>query len=1124
MLERASTCFESGHRQLFRSPAQCLRTRRVLHSRFCHHAATQLSLPGWWAAASVLDQARAPPASVSRRPHGTFLDFLYPDKTLALLQRLAGGRRHVPETRRRRLLGAGVRPFSSAWGQPRRDEGMVDAEWADQAKQEMDALLRYSSAETELRRLLQRRTPGKQELAWQLYSACPGSMPDETVYALQNDLLEYLSQDRDFVVPRHLLHVFSQLPLSHRRTSSYRAAIVAYIALRMVGPAIQLFEEVCADKTHDTLHIGTEAILRRTIFDDQWDLSLRVFKIFLRQTPTLEGLPTPLQIRRGHTLNEIWGEITYLPELLENLDSFFHHVREFQHELKSSAELVETLSCFVMTFVPHVMDHVLDTYDRDEDFIQTWFVALFDTLHSLDLPTSACYEYAIKRMLALPRYQGYTHRRPLWRQLYERYRSQFLSQPEATHDVKPSRYLITEIIYFYGYENSLKQIDEHVKNLRSFYPNIPLKPGLLKFLIRTFADNGEDAQVVEHLNELQKYHAEHVDLKVLSSLLFVYARRADVDETTVQFRRIYDEFGLVPDTACWNMLLLAYVRADDLEGSLECFNQCTDSGAVPDLHTFGPLLDFCARRGDVEAFETLFTRAKQMGIPMDTNVRARSGYVQAFLNAGDAEGAEAIAQGMLKSWQAGSLTGHPLTHTWNLLIQHHALNMDIASSRECYRQMVENDIPLNAWTYGSLMRALIEVNQTNAAYKILRVTMAENNIKVYGLHYAIVMTGFLREGQVDLAVDAYERMIRSRTPQTESSRQASIKTLGIVDLARLRKRKAKHPNYRLLKVEQALQEMLITGTGQETAHRGPRHSRQFDLRNQIAVPQAYYGLLISLYTTRGAHAVCKKLIKQAEKAAPNTSDYTTSITLTATMMEAHRKAGEYAEVARCWELALDSASKLTKTLHQALYPEPAGLESDSLIDPIIRERFEQSHIANNRRQVLIKPLRIYIRSLLAQPEPSALQEAQRTIRDLLVKGFAVDVLVWNEFISALAQRNRLLDAFTICEAYLMPRFPGWRNLDPKYIRHDRPGYQLMEIRHHEVKKTTTMPRYKTLIILAKAYGQARQDERNGIGYDATREAWIAEILEDAAPMTIRAIQSMPRTHDRLQREYFHDTQ
>lgn len=983
-------------------------------------------------------------------------------------------------------------------------------------------LLTHSTALAELQKILRLREPGKQELAWQLYSAIPDSVLADGLDRLRSDFLDYLVQDGDPAVPGRVLQVFDQLPLSSRQPSSYRAAITAYVALRMVGPAIHLLEGTGTDKQYDMLHVGTDVILRRTIFDEQWDLSLRVFRAVLRQTPTIRGVPTPLQIRLGHTLPGIWKETIHLPELQGILQSFFHHVREFQHELRSSEELEEVLSCFVMTFVPQVIDSVLHAHKHDDNFLWSWFMKLFDDLHALNLPTSACYEYAIKRILELPRYQGYSNRANIWLELYRRYRRAYLDQPSPIPEARPSQNLIRQLIFYYGRNNGLRHIREHVQDLRSFYPNQPLRPGLLKFLIQFFAERGEDSEVYEYFGELQENYKNQVDLKVLSSLPFVYARRADINETAVQIRRIQDEFKLNPDTACWNILLLAYVRADDLDGALECFNNCIDRGVVPDIHTFGPLLDLCAQRGDVEAFEALFSRAKQMGIPLDADVRARSGYVQAFLNAGDAAGAKAIAQAMLRSWQIGTLRGHPLTHTWNLLIQHYALNRDIASSRKCYKQMVENNIPLDSWTYGSLMRALVEVKQTNAAYKILRVAMPKNNLQIHGLHYAIVMTGFLREGQVDRAMDTYKRMVKRKVPQSESSLQASIRTLGTVELAALNKRRARDPNYSMLKVEEALQDILVQGTGSETAHRGPRHSRQLDTRNYGAVPQAYFGLLISLYTARGAFAICRRLFKQAEEAAPDAANYTTSITLTTAIMEAHLKAGRHAEVGRCWEVARASAAKLTKTFHQVVHPSPAVPEFDSLTDPSVRERFEASHISNNRRQVLFKASRAYIRSLLAQPDSGALQEAQRTIRDLLVNGFTVDTFIWNEFVQHLTQRKRLIDAFTICEEYLMPRFPGWRDLIPNYIRHNRQGYQWMEIRHYDIKKTSVLPRYKTLVILAKAYGQIRRDERNGVGYDSSMGAWMREILEQLAPMTIRAIETMPRTDDKIQEKYFHN--
>jgi pentatricopeptide repeat-containing protein PET309 len=1127
MLERASTCLESGGRQLFRAPKPCLRSRRMLHSNFWHHGASDLSLPIWWATSSIFDPANgdvddraanktASPAS--RSHNGVLLDFLYPEKTLALLKRLSVNRPDVAEPRRQ-MHATGLRKFSTVRTQPLHDEANVDVAVATQAKEQAERLLRGSDAVVELKKILKAAEPGKQELAWQLYAAIPeDKLTDQN--DIRCDMLKHLVQDGHPAVPGRILQVFGDLEPAARRASSYRAAIVAYIALRMVGPAVKLLEEIDPTRNFDMLHIGTDVILRRTILDEQWDLALRVFSTFLRQTPNLHGKPTSRAIRYGGTLPEIWHEVAQLPELLEHFQSFLRHIREFSHELNSSPQLGRHLARFVMTFVPHVMERVLTNKKPDEDFIWDYFVKLFDDLHSLNLPTFSCYEFAIKRMLELPRYQEYFNQRKIWLELYRRYRQHYLDQAEPNGEARPSQNLIRNLIYQHTMKNGETRVQDHIKDLRTWYPDRPLRSGLLKHLIQFYAIRGDEERVREYIDETRSNYKDDVDLEILSSLLYVFARRADVEGTIKQFRRIHEEFKLAPDTACWNILILAYVRADDLDGALECFNNCMDYGIVPNVQTFGPLLDFCAKRGDVEAFEALYSKAKHMGVQLDADVRARAGYVLAFINAGDAQGAETIAHGMLKSWQAGTLYGDPLTHTWNLLIQHHALNGDLAGSRQCYKQMVENNVPLDSWTYGSLMRALIEVKQTNAAYKLLTVTMPQNGFQVHALHYAIVITGFLREGQLQQAVGAYERMMARKVPQTESSRKAAIQVLGAADLQKLKKRRAKDPNYQLLRVKEALAEMLASSTTHEIAHGQPQHTRYMDTRNYGAVPQSYYGLMISLYTARSAYKICKKLFQQAQEAAPDSESYTVPLTLTAAMMEAHLKAGNHNEIDRFWGLARFSADKLTKTFHQAVHQPPPVPEFDSLLDPSVRERFQDSRISSNRRNILARPSRIYIRSLLEREDDVSLQTAQRTIRNLLVNGFIIDNFTWNEFIQHLTLRSRLVDAFTTCEEYLMPRFPGWRNLMPGYIRKDRPGYQWMELRHYEIKKTSVLPRYKTLVLLAKAYGETKRDERNGIGYDVDAQAWLREILEQRAPSTVRAIETMPTTYDKLQERYF----
>ena len=87
MLERASTCLESGGRQLFRAPKSALHSRRNLHSAFWHHGASDLSLPLWWAInpANGGSGVEQPAVTTNSAP----LDFLYPEQTLALLRKFS---------------------------------------------------------------------------------------------------------------------------------------------------------------------------------------------------------------------------------------------------------------------------------------------------------------------------------------------------------------------------------------------------------------------------------------------------------------------------------------------------------------------------------------------------------------------------------------------------------------------------------------------------------------------------------------------------------------------------------------------------------------------------------------------------------------------------------------------------------------------------------------------------------------------------------------------------------------------------------------------------------------------------------------------------------------------------
>jgi pentatricopeptide repeat-containing protein PET309 len=1130
MLERTSTCLESGGRKLLRVPQPCLRSRRTLHSAFWHHGASDLSLPGWWAACSAHNGgsggsedgvAKATPPGPSS---GALLDFLYPEKTLTLLKQLSSTVSDTTTSRRRRHpQRPSARHYATFPRQPARDgaAGNAAAPWLSSNTKDPDALRK-------LRQLLRLREPGSggQDQAWQLYNAIPASVLADGEYRdLRADLLEYLTMNDDPAVPTQVLHLFEELPTDHRRASSYRAAVAAYVSLRTIGPALQLLEDVPSCLDFDFDHLGIDLVLRRTITDEQWDLSLRVFRLYLQQKRAFGRVPIKTAISWGNKLPAIWRNITTLHRLEEYQDSLLSHVREYQHELQSSRQNEETLSLFLTTFVCHVMMQVLQDYMDHGGTVLRYFRNLFKELNELNIPTTMFYEHAIKQLLKLPSEYVTRDLMKLRIRLYEEHR-QLCLDSSVVFRSQPSLNLLRNLIVHHCDHDQLAQAYSVIEDHRTFYPNEPMRAGLLRYLVHCFADHGDLVQAKRYVEDMKTHYHDQVDIKLLSGLPFACARQADVGGAIEQFNRIRDEFGLVPDAACWNILLLTYVRAEDLDGAIDCFNTLMGNNVQPDVVTFGTLLDLCAQRGDVEAFETLFSRAERMGIDLTQDVRARSGYVQVFLKAGDPEGAEAIAQGMLKSWQAGTLVGVALTHTWNLLIQHHALDRDIASARQRYMEMVNNNIPVDPWTYGSLMRALVEVKQTNAAYKILSKTMPQSKLQAHALHYAIVMTGFLKEGggQVDLAVETYQRMIEEGVPQTVSSQEASIRTLGAVDVKNRIELKLKRKNYQLKDVEEAVEKMVAEAVQGQLVYRQPQHVRQRGSYHFGAPPQSFYGLLISLYALDGSYEMCQRLFRKAEEVAPNVDNYIVPMNLLTGTMEAQLEGGNHAEVARCWQLAFTLAGKLTKTISQAVQPGASALDPDSLVDPSVRARYEESRISNSHRNILHKAARLYLRSLIdpSNPNPNALQKAQSTMRDLLVEGYTLDVFSWNELVTALAERGRLVDAFAVCEEYLMPSFPGWRNLYPSYIRRDRRGYKWMELRHFEIKRTSIIPRYKTLIVLTSEYRRVKNDERNGIGYSEREGAWEREVLESRAPMTVRAIETMPRTNDGLQLQYFHN--
>ncbi|KAF2817270.1 uncharacterized protein BDZ99DRAFT_12122 [Mytilinidion resinicola] len=1130
MLERASACLESGGRQLLRRTRRCSKSRRMLHSTFWYHAAGDLGLPIWCAPAAQFETTTISHESLRERAnehrHGGVntgqssiaLEFLYPAKTLAFIQHLSNiGWDNSNDRRKLHYPASGIRHFSSRSGNVQEFTSLEADPSLAEENEEVEGLLKNTNALQALQALLQSSNDHRRErVVWRLYEFVGEA--DRTP-SLRADLLDYLASSKKSVDAYRLIQVFESLANQDRRASSYCAAITAYLRLNMVGTAVKIHGEAAGRATE--LSFGSDILLARTIQDNQWDLAFQVREAFASSYHCLNDKTENFEQQSSF----LWSGVLAIPELLERAASLLQYAQQFAHNLAPASDRGKSFKIFARAFFPSVIKQALKSKDPDEKSL----LDLFDRLQELKLSRKEYYELAISTMLRHSKYMQYTNEGKPHLRLYLMFRTAYLEKTQGVF-LPPSepliRALMNHLSRFQSYNDRRRwmiTVNSLVTDLRQFHstpgPNNDrrLNPNNLRFIMGMYARAGDAEKVHRIFDELCKSYDEsttstrhrkqHITSGAIWPLLYVHARRVELHAVVEQFQRISNEFGLQPDTRAWNILLHAYARAEDLDGLVKTFEDFLESGNAPGVDSFGPVLDICARRGDVDSIEALFSKARLLGIPIDRSAILRGALVLAHINSENLPAAEEAMELMVQDKRDGKLDGQ-LTTTANFLITAYALRQDSTSTMKAYGRYKPHDIPLDSYTYAALMQSLISMRQTNAAFTILTTTMPNNNVQGHAFHYALAIAGFLNEGQLNRAKDAQKRMLLRNVPHSVSSRMAFLQVKVLSELDALKKERpamAKYRLPRLKEVEEELRQALMESDPSERALKQPRQGMRQTPLNQMVL-DGYFETMVLIYGTHGAYDLCKEMFESAAMYRQSNPDaFEAPIGLLTAVMTGHQRAHEHAEVDKCWELARLQAAKLTKLTSKFQDAPMPGA-------PPLR-------VARNRSHLLVPTTRVYFRGLASRKAHITIGKMRNVVSSLLDEGYTIDNLTWNEYIQYLARSGYFLDAFTACESYLMPDFVGWRFAAPHYLRVDPHGYLRMDLRRKDTRKHTVMPRYKTLVIMAAALGYIRRQEEMGIEPEPVQKCSLRR-LQEVAPKTIRAIETMPVLPDeKLQRRY-----
>ncbi|KAI7268549.1 hypothetical protein KC345_g7649 [Hortaea werneckii] len=972
--------------------------------------------------------------------------------------------------------------------------------------------------------------------------------------------------------------LYRTIPIEERTLPVYQAALNVFLRRGRHVQALILHKEALQN-------IGNGDQVTKTFFtyallEHRWPLAMNI------ESQHQAALASSQRDGGVSKTNMFWFQVSQIPQLLP-------HAMEFAKYLKTLAQ-AKTDNEQVYTFARRfIREALLQEFESPEPARYKTSVSpqggsslskheigkLFGHLRGLS-DAAKLYERLLLSMISVNRRYPYAQIHRVVSFVYKELRKKSASDGYRM-DEGVLLTLLDRLTHFWGALAVKKEI-HHSVSVNRLVSDWEVDHGKVSLdgvshLLRWYSSQGDMAKFEKWWAYLIQHYPEFTARKpMLANKIYLHARRADLPKAKEAFSEVQEALRqhdeLMP-TACWNVLIHAYSRDDDLQGGLDVLSDMMEQGFKPDEYSFQPIMEMLARRGDVEGVRDLLHQ-------YDTLVQKRreaafyGSLIQALVNSGDIEEAEAVLKEALVEVRSARVRGS-LTGSFNIIITAYALRRDVDATMHTYRWMKSENIRLDSETFGALIQALASYRQTHAAFKILRVVMPEHGCRPTAFHYALCMTGYINQKMYKDALEVHKHMTMRKIKPSISSNAAYLE-------ARARKEENEknlwdrrdHDWDSRVRLDETMKDLkrLLQKFGQgDNSVKHPQHRLGPGTRVR-SVSSAYFSTLIYIHGQTRCFAAVKQLLEEYRshgRKVTGLTDIQAPIDMIGSLMMAHLTAGQHDEVERCWDLAKEQANEISKTepvpqlkspnedaeseepgdilqLQPPSDAQEAGFQINSKSTAPSKTTTDERATASakspqtlipsndqsdattpkpspGRSYILSRPLRLYLYSLGAQQR---MRDMLSIVSRLFTQGYTMDNPAWNAFIQLLCQSSPplVLLAYTLTERFLMPNFPGWAPVSANgYVPHASARQQgLQYIRARYLSPGQLMPQYKTLVHLGAAVLQLRSIEalgrRGQIGDLAGMDKYIGSMrqLRKEAPRTLFAVQSMPKVDDALQ--------
>jgi len=836
MLERASSCLDTGFRLSFRSQRRVPRSRRLLHSAFWSHGAGDLDLPPWALSSrpqsSCKDTIDCPSSSESRPvdsalgADGVFLDFLYPPQALAFMSRVS----NPTERRERRSLfrpkTSGSRGYASLTPISGADNSAIERE--DKAKN-ADEVGKELEREVDEQADHEDEDVHDEEYDEGAYGGPEQTAPDDAIRRLGSDfdqLSEALpkprkkhdSNDRRWVTPSEDLTKVMQTQTGQ---PAVRRVWGIYLALdeqtrsdvdlrrQLILWHSEQRTDAAAQRALDLFHGLNEMERNRPAYGAAIAASMHLNKV--RQAIQLhrEGAYAKGHESFGsdflmqHAISERdWGLAVDISDLVQahsksGVDQGYRLFKRvsteggfpgqmldlIQHtnQMWSDEKLRADLQALCVGLLRHCTLQMVRHKRTGKDMVPTYQLLrdVFAMAHSMNVLPSSAYEVCIVSLSQMERPSRPSQHYGLISFLYRQYSESKIFQPSKEMLHCMLRAWKTRRLQATGRKMQGVGISERdiLRDWKRFHG--VLDKVMVFLLMEIHSRFGEVEEVQKYANQYKTLLGSDLqDSSALWPTIYVHAIRRDPQAAARALESMKKSFGFEPNTRCWNIAIYAFERTNDLEGARTTLQKFLMTDTRPTDYSFGPVLSLCGKFGDVEGARELLDLAAQHGVRPSTLML--NGLLVAHATSGDIKSAEKALQDAVESVRDGRAHGS-LTMCYNTVMTAYAFRRDSRATMRVYGLAKQNDVELDGTTYSALMLALCVLRKTNEAYTILTTIMRTQNVRPFAYHYAIIMLGYLKQNMPQEALKAHYDMRANLVRESPSTRAAYFKAKAKIE-------------------------------------------------------------------------------------------------------------------------------------------------------------------------------------------------------------------------------------------------------------------------------------------------------------------------------------------------------